>query len=353
MKVGILTFHRAHNYGAVLQCYALQEYLKGMGHSVDVIDYRQPAIEYLYSIHWKQFLKSIPFSPIGQLKCCLGKLKRGQRFNDFRNKYLSLSRPCTCENVPEYDAYIVGSDQLWVPELTGGILDSVYTGNFIHSRECKLIGYAISTNARAIEQMGNSKLVACVENFDTLAFREKEITDIVGEIAKRKLNTVVDPTLLAHGNVWNNIDDKKWQKLDYILVYHLPSRFNNLSEKDFFTQVKVVAKRDGCEVISLFPMKYSVEDFVSLFRYARGVITTSFHATVFSLLFERKFMYIQTGDAYDVRCIDLLKSLSADNAIRSTKFGNERWPELDFDAISANLLELRKKSEKYLVDCLS
>ena len=62
MKIGILTFHRAHNYGAVLQCYALQEVLKAKGHYVVIIDYRQSFIESLYRIRYdKRYIA----------KCCL------------------------------------------------------------------------------------------------------------------------------------------------------------------------------------------------------------------------------------------------------------------------------------------
>jgi len=353
MKIGVLTFHRAHNYGAVLQCYALQEVLKCMGHSVEVIDYRQPAIEDLYSVHWIPLFKSMVFNPVGQMKYCIGKLRRSRKFNSFRTKYLSLSRPCAKANVPKYDAYIIGSDQLWVPELTGGVLDDVYSGNLKCQENSRVIGYAISTNVKSLRQIGGAGLNKIVANFSALSFREKMITDFVGIVTNNKFRTVLDPTLLADSNIWNNIDNTKWKNRKYILVYHLPSRFENLTEDSFYKQVKEIADREKCDIISLYPMKYSIEDFVSLFRYAKGVITTSFHAIVFSLVFERRLMYVMTGDAYDVRCVDLLESLSANEAIVGTCFENEQWPVLDFNVIRTNLEMLRKESEEYLIDSLS
>lgn len=353
MKVGILTFHRAHNYGAVLQCYALQEVLKGMGHSVEVIDYRQPAIENLYSMHWGQFMKSCVLNPIEQLKYGFEKMARNRRFDAFRTKYLLLSSPCYNANMPDYDAYIIGSDQLWVPELTGGELDKIYSGEFMHPEKSRVIGYAISSNSKAIQKIGNIAINQIVANFYALSFREKEVSDIVGQSTNRELRAVLDPTLLADIDMWKSIDNKKWKEKNYILVYHLPSRFENLPEDNFYKKINTIADREKCDVVSLYPMKYSVEDFVSLLRYANGVVTTSFHATIFSLMFKKKLMYIKTGDVYDVRCVNLLESLSAGNAVKNIDFENEQWPMLDFDAIHTDLINLRKASEKYLINSLS
>ena len=132
MKVGIITFHRAWNYGAVLQCYALQQAIKDLGHDVMVIDYRQPAIEKCYQA----------FSLKGSIKALLkpgkyseqGFLYRNRirkEFTEFRDRFFDLTAPCTQSSIPDdFDVYIIGSDQLWVPNWTGGYFDEVYFGNF-------------------------------------------------------------------------------------------------------------------------------------------------------------------------------------------------------------------------------
>ena len=118
MKIGILTFHRAHNYGAVLQCYALQEVLKGMGHDVEVIDYRQKWTEEVYK----------PFSPMVMKVRCKGIRSKIHYINDFykrytavkkkkasfeafNSKFLTISKQYCIGEQLNYDVCIVGSDQ--------------------------------------------------------------------------------------------------------------------------------------------------------------------------------------------------------------------------------------------------
>lgn len=118
MKIGILTFHRAHNYGAVLQCYALQQRLKMAGYDVSVIDYRQPAIERAYKCFDVLYLLKNVF----HLKKVYTYLKEfGNRkqtsvvFEDFSSLF-TKTEACSASSLPQnFDAYIIGSDQLWVP----------------------------------------------------------------------------------------------------------------------------------------------------------------------------------------------------------------------------------------------
>ena len=100
MRIGILTFHRAHNYGAVLQCYALQETLKRMGHDVQVIDYRQPWIEDFYNLFCRNMIRrnssSVPelFSYLkSSMKKWLLAPSKASNFRDFRGDFLNLSLP--------------------------------------------------------------------------------------------------------------------------------------------------------------------------------------------------------------------------------------------------------------------
>ena len=147
MRIGILTFHRAHNYGAVLQCYALQEILKGKGHDVQVIDYHQPWIEDQYDLlSWNMFKRNT--GSVSQLfKYVKGNLKKwmlapekAKNFRDFREQFLNLSLPCMDVMPQGYDCYVIGSDQLWSLHCLGGEQDKMYLGGFDRPAGSRLVG---------------------------------------------------------------------------------------------------------------------------------------------------------------------------------------------------------------------
>lgn len=150
MHIGVLTFHRAKNYGAVLQCYALVTYLKSLGHDVRIIDYFPKYFKEQDSILPHTVMKGsnvkgklfiianilISFIPI---------LKRRKAFNDFI-KSLPLNE--CIENSSDfssdgYDLIFVGSDQVWNKHITRGE-DNLFAGNFSHPN-CILASYAAST----------------------------------------------------------------------------------------------------------------------------------------------------------------------------------------------------------------
>ena len=118
MRIGILTFHRAHNYGAVLQCYALQKVLATMGHDAVVIDYRQPYVESQYaSFNWQYFLDQLVNFRLLTMLRYFAKVRknviRAAVFRRFRNRHLSVSSKCGSGQIPLYDCYVIGSDQVW------------------------------------------------------------------------------------------------------------------------------------------------------------------------------------------------------------------------------------------------
>ena len=125
MKIGLITFHRAINYGAVLQCYALQETLIKMGHKVEVIDYRQPMIEKAYKcIKWDWLAKKIiKFWKLpGYLKVIFQNIKQRKRFLDFIYSYLNINNSHLDSVIQNgYDYYVIGSDQLFNIKITNGL----------------------------------------------------------------------------------------------------------------------------------------------------------------------------------------------------------------------------------------
>lgn len=351
MKIGILTFHRAHNYGAVLQCYALQEILQRLGYDVYVIDYRQPTLEYAYKYwNFRTILKSLrsPKLLFKYLRSLPKRKKTIRIFEDF-SCFLKLTKRCDSTNIPQnFDAYIIGSDQLWVSKWTGGSIDSVYTGFFAHSKNSKIFSYAISVNRNTVDEYSNDKWKEIVSNFYNISFREREMAELLHNRINSKIRTDIDPTLLLDKGIWDRLTNEKWKNSKYILTYHLPGRFGGMSENEFAEKVQGIANQMHCDIIHLYPMQYTVTDFVSLFKYASGVITTSFHATVFSIIFKKPLMSIVLDDGFDNRYINLLRSIGASDALVNKNLNEGVFPILNYRDISINLEKLKKPSIDYL-----
>lgn len=317
MKVGIITFHRAYNYGAVLQCYALQEVIRSMGHEVEVVDYRQTYIENRYSpqISLKEIISFLTGFHLRGLKHYIKKkrlLKKNRLlFSSFSNKFLNVSEPITGMGIPPvYNRYIIGSDQMWGIHCTGGY-DSVYWGDFNRPIGSKLYGYAISTNLNYHDFLTDEEVKKAVDRFDGLSFREKAIRDDIERITGVKGVVCIDPTLLTDSSIWNPMINNSWSKKKYVALYLL--RCKKDSGEDIRAKANVFARSHGCDVIDLTFMNYSVEDFVSIIKFAQCVFTTSFHATVFSIIFNRPFYSIKLNDGSDVRYENLLTQLGLTN----------------------------------------
>ncbi len=348
-KVGILTFHRAHNYGAVLQCYALQEVLKKLGHDVLVIDYRQFYIEKMYapfSVFRFIELMIYPRGMYRYLKLIPLRIIKKRIFLEFTTKWLEQSEPCKESTIPQdFDTYIIGSDQLW-GNCTGGVIDSVYLGKFNRKHSSKIVGYAISSNQESIEKVGITEFKKNISNFSALSFRESLISDIVFKRSGVESRVDIDPTLLANASIWDSMINKKWANEKYILLYQVrrPIKDQRLLNR----KAEELAQQLNCKVIDLSAMKYTVEDFVSLFKYAQCVITSSFHASVFSVIFERPLQAVMLKDGNDERYENILKAIGAEQMLVDMDF-TPNVVNIDYMAVKSNLKQLQQQSLNYLI----
>ena len=349
MKIGILTFHRAHNYGAVLQCYALQEVLIGMGHEVEVIDYRQPAIDIAYS-SWRLRWFIYKFVKIWKMYDYLHLLyeegKRRHKFGGFLKNYLNVQHSCTSINIPNnYDYYLIGSDQLFNLEITNG-LDPVYSGKCIINNGPKLIGYAISSNQESIRKLGQNNWNTIFNNFTSISFREKALADLLYKLYGKVVNVCLDPTLLTNINTWINIKSKKKIEKDCIVLYQV--RWNEGEEYTLEEKAYQLAKQTKANVINLSNREYRVEEWVLYIKYAKCVVTSSFHASVFALIFNRPLYSFILNDGRDSRYVDLLNSVGASACLKDLHDSISELPEMDFYTINKRLQFLRQDSLAYL-----
>lgn len=339
-KVGILTFHRAQNYGAVLQCYALQEALKSVGYVVYVIDYRCPEIENAYKV--------FEVSHLCDLRKCIKSflhfpllIARRQSFSSFIKKYLHLTSSCTNgRSIPGMDIYVIGSDQVW------SLSDDVYWGRFQRPLESKLYGYALSANIDSLKQTDNKELLSSIQNFELLSFRETDIRDYIERRTGERIRIDVDPTLLLDKSRWGVFAGNPVVNGDYVLLYQV--RFPKNGIDLLRHKVKALAQQLNCKVVDAsFASKYSPIEFVSLIKYAKYVVTTSFHGTAFSLIFEKPLYSVMLHDGHDDRYKNLLRSVDADAMLVDEDFIPVP-KDINYDKIRLNLEKYKKMSLAYL-----
>ena len=242
MKIGILTFHCAHNYGAVLQCYALQETLKNMGHDVEVINYRPNYLTRPYKpLNMHRVIRKNLLKALEQLLIqIITWRKRTHRFREFvqfekANIQLSKWTGSTSQGMPQdYDIYIIGSDQVWNSSITHGP-EPLYLANFPFPKAGKkYIRYAISMG-KEIFSTSKEKEIICnaLKNFDFLSVREGNLSILLQSYTPKKIYKVLDPTLLAAPSIWKNISKHPIKKKKSVVVYQVNTSVN------FYREIKI------------------------------------------------------------------------------------------------------------------
>ena len=315
MKIGILTFHRAHNYGAVLQCFALKEFLKELGHEVYVIDYQPGYILRNYKIlrlpYW--FSKKIHKTLIKIFTepfLLPSRVRKSRGFSHFVNGHLNLL-PYRGSRY-ELDLVIVGSDQIWNPEITDNKYDPVFFGI---GSQCRVVSYAASSKQVSLTESDKTVLISYLRNLESISVRESHLKKLLQPLINNDIKVVVDPSLLPSALCYERILPKCPIPRKYVLVYEL---IRHQYTRDF---ARRIASQLNCEVVEIASciMLYnhsdnivttaSPEDFLSLIKNATCVITTSFHGTAFSIKFQKNFYSIQQHSAADIRLSSLLDTI--------------------------------------------
>lgn len=350
MKIGILTFHRADNYGAVLQCYALQEVLKSLGNEVEIINYKQPNIETSYAPIKEKELYNVLKKPLWYygyfFKVLPKRYKKYIKYRLFRARYLNAGKEFkNNKEVPgKYDTIIIGSDQVWGLHCTNGI-DEIFFGEFQH-KECKIVGYGISGNILSLEKIGNESLKKYCRNFNKISFREESFKEYIKENIGVNGDLVLDPTLLLDKNSWEKVTDKIKFPTNYILTYFLQygEGWEEMNE-----YISTFAKKTDCKVINIFDVANSPAEFLGWVKNAKYIITTSFHAAVFSIIFEKQFYAIKTHNGHDARYINLLNKLEiSDRAIEFNELNSIKNSPIDYTKVKTILTKLKNASVEYL-----
>ena len=282
MRIGILTFHNADNYGAVLQCYALQEKLKNYyteDNKISIIDYKCPEIENAYIPRFKIFK---PWNILWYLKA---KRKR-RKFQEFREKHLDIG---SCD-FSQYDVIYYGSDQIWNPKLTN--CDLKFWGEGFSGKK---IAYAASDGG---ELVLSEKTKILLNSFSKISCREEILTEkLQNSNISIPIETVCDPVFLLSKDEWLKFAEMPIEE-NYILAYKISENLK------FDAEVEKLGRRLKKKVVQITYVKgwrkyfctrqkfvddISPEQFVGYFVKADFVMTTSFHGTAFSIIFNKPF----------------------------------------------------------------
>lgn len=364
-KVGIITFHHAHNYGAVLQVYALQNQIEKLGYDVHVINYRNKNIAKPYKLIK---LSKNPIKCIGTIYESIKYYKKNKQryevFENFINEKLKLTKEFKNikrleKNCTDMDCYITGSDQVWNYEIVGELSDA-YTLNF-GNKKANRISYAASIGKSKIEDKYKKQFKEKITNINHISVREEAAKKELEKIINKPIEVVLDPTLLLTKNEWDNkLKEKEIPKEQYILAYVVKQNeeykkiVNNLSTR---TGLKVIHFEKETSYDNELESAYTKDpfEFINLIKNAKYIVATSFHATVFSIIYHKKFFiipHINTGS----RIINLLDKLDLKNRIFYNLEDFIKYDynsEINYEQVDQKLEEERRKSLNWLRKAIS
>ena len=368
-RVGIITFHASHNYGSMLQAYALQQTVLRLGYECEIINLRTSVQKKCYLPFFLQPGKRKKAKAIIHPILAIDDVRKYCRFEKFlaEKLYLSSQTYATAEALKEYcldyDFFISGSDQIWnvtcFDFMTSYFLDFVKTG--------KRIAYAPSMGAVphiSIDEKFFPFIRENIKRYDAISVREEatlaRIKEIMGNSDDLDISIAADPTLLLDRKDWLDltgeeaiIDD------DYILLY-TPWYGNWM--KPVYEHAIELAGRHNLKVVCTLPDAYYLYgrikefkyytavgplEFLNLIRHARYVVSASFHAVVFSILFDRPF-YAYDG-MRDGRISNLLKIAGLERYAEETEC---LLPEFDGEEARKRLTSYISRSVQFLKNAL-
>ena len=357
MKIALLNLPFDNNYGGNLQRYALIKVLQGMGHEVEHIN-----LQCSYSLPWYKYPYSIPKRIIkryllGQKnvevwmekKLNIENKKRLTLAYQFYNRYVPHTEGCiNMKQIQEatlrkYDAYIVGSDQVWRKGSTGQIGLKNYLLHFTEKQNVKRYAYAVSfgVSGNLLSKKEIASLAKDYSRFDAVSVREQSALALLKGYGWNEPEPCLclDPTLLLTQDDYikllkeNNVKDLTSGKIySYILDETEKTKFiSNFYKKHFEKGIVKVGLNDTADV--------SICQWLNNIRCADLVITDSYHGCVFSIIFNRPFVFLGNKGRGNSRIESLFEILGIemDNTV-----------EIDFSVLNGKILELIKKSFNFL-----
>ena len=378
MKIGIFTRTPKNNYGGTLQCLALQNYLLGKGHVVEVIAYtssnRGRKIAKLKQIFGGISIKEIvtksmeklynfaalKFNHLSPLPESL--LKKNSEF--IKNNII-LTEKCDEFTIGElilshkFDIVIFGSDKVWVDL---GVSQLVCMGEWNIKPVVKLISYAACSGRKVVPRYNREKVKNCLGMFSHISVRDISTKNLISPYTDKNIEIVVDPTLLYSFHDFKNLINLDYP---YILTYILGQeikggheRINKLKHR--YPECKIVSivlSNESTDIVKLSDKVYydaGVGEWVSLIYHSTAVYTDSYHGTLFALKFEKQFVTYYRELSRSSRIIDLKNEFCLKNVISKADDYCEdiELSRNDYDRIDKYIKTKVSHSIRYLENAL-
>jgi hypothetical protein len=377
-KTGIITILNVNNYGAELQAFALHQKLKLMGYENEIINYlyyknpdykKELASNPLIKTSGKNKLKDLALKWIDKYSAIkypqIAKVRK-QRFDDFHAKHTAVSK--TYQSYSElysathaYENFIVGSDQVWNPNNGTNIAPYFLT---FAPQSANKISYASSFGLGSIQEIYYPAYKKWLNNLTHISTREADGVQIIKEVTKKEATHVVDPTLLLSKAQWEDILVPYHGIEPYILFF--------VFKKNAFAEnlAYEIQKKTGHKIIRVCKNEMPVEnddrilnirdfgpaEFLGLYQKASFVITTSFHGSIFSLIFEKPFYTItpasKNNNSRQESLMDMVNL--QDRLIKEgSKVNLDDMNNIDFKKVKQKLDDQINNSIKYIKESLN
>lgn len=355
VKVGIITFHNAINYGALLQTYALQKSITNMGYEAEIINYSNSNIDKIRKKPcWKQYRN--PFNYHNDKLIYEVEIVKEKKLRDFLNARINKTEKINRENITKvsskFDVVFTGSDQVWNDSITD--FDDTYYLDFVPAE--KRCSYAASIGKEIIPAENVPRMQKLLSNYHAISVREETAKEALKTQMGILATRVLDPTLLISEREYEKLARKPVKKR-YVLLYML------LYSESLVQSAKKMAKEKGVPVFGINSsgkrikgiVDYSdagIEEWLGLFLNAEFVFTNSFHGTAFSINFNKQFNVelpparIQASS----RVKDILKIFDLEKQVIEN--GETKSNIINYELVNRILSTEREKSRKFLLNAI-
>lgn len=360
-KIGIITFHNAQNFGAVMQSFALQKFLS-KDYETYLINYSNKNILKNYKLI--KIRKKKPITSIISSICNLKKnISRKKYYKDFMDKYFNLTEKYNDidelkKNYPKFDVYITGSDQVWNSHITKGLEDS-YTLNF-GDNKIKKISYAASVGDERLIDINKDEYRNKLNHLNAISIREETTKELLQKYINQNIDVVLDPTLLLDKQIYEDIIKEKTNvKENYIFIGDVVPNSEYLKIAEYLsekTKMKKVYTSEKEKINNELINCYNKGplEFLSYLVNSKYIVTNSYHVIIFSIIFQKDF-WVCPPENNSSRIVNLLKKLGIENRIINSlsEFKNIDYNQkIDYNKVKNKLETERKKSIDWLLQTI-
>jgi len=366
MRIAILTQPLRYNFGGILQNYALQTVLKRMGHEVVTIDPNQyikttwkTPLHVLKRFIINHLIMRRNIDPIWEYRKNNKLRKLESNTGRFIKKHIKVCKYNIINeiDITSFDAFIVGSDQVWRPQYNIGRLTNMFL-DFTEGTNIKRVAYAASfgTEEWEFSEEETNKCKKLLERFDGISVREDSGVELCNKYFNREAIHVLDPTMLLTKEDYmklfaSNNSQREGKNLFYYILDEEKSKTDYIKEEaikmglDTFT-VNACVDMNSIKAISQ-RIQPPVEDWLKAFQDAEYVITDSFHGTVFSILFNKPFTVILNEKRGSARIDSLLKMFHLEQRLHRSNCLKDN-PCIDWNIVNGILSTKRKEAFEFI-----